>query len=77
MPLREFACEACGHRFEELVGPDDSAACPKCSGRKLRRLLSTFAVSAAASTPRSASSDSPAPCGSCGDPRGPGACEWD
>ncbi|MGH9440761.1 MAG: FmdB family zinc ribbon protein [Thermoanaerobaculia bacterium] len=76
MPLREFSC-ACGNRFEELVGAGARVECPRCGGRKLKRLLSTFAVSAAAGSSRTRDAgpgDSPTGCGTCGDPRGPGAC---
>lgn len=46
MPIYEFACQSCGHRFEELVGSHvgmDAAdvACPECGSEKAERLLST------------------------------------
>ncbi|HEX7058757.1 MAG TPA: zinc ribbon domain-containing protein [Solirubrobacterales bacterium] len=53
MPIYEFECEECGNRFEELVAPGaDSAACPVCSSRQSRRLLS--AVSPPGRQPRGA-----------------------
>ncbi|MDP9160832.1 MAG: zinc ribbon domain-containing protein [Acidobacteriota bacterium] len=71
MPIFEYACKRCEHQFEALVYGSEKAECPKCHGTQLSPLLSVFAVSAKASS-------SPAPssggCGSCGDPRGPGAC---
>ncbi len=73
MPLFEYTCDACAHRFESLVMGARKPSCPSCGGRRLTKLLSTFAVS-------SGSRDSAAPaggCGSCGDPRGPGSCETD
>jgi putative FmdB family regulatory protein len=44
MPIYEFGCEACGERFEELVGPPAGASeqelrCPACGGDRLKRLL--------------------------------------
>lgn len=45
MPLYEYECEKCRHQFEALVLPGIEAACPECQGRKLKRLLSRFAVS--------------------------------
>jgi putative FmdB family regulatory protein len=50
MPLYEYECEACRHRFEKFVRPGSSAAadgitCPECQGQQLRQLLSSFAVS--------------------------------
>ena len=41
MPIYEFECEECGVRFEELVAPDGSAACPSCGAKRVRRLLSS------------------------------------
>jgi putative FmdB family regulatory protein len=50
MPLYEFKCRACGHRFDELVKVDETASCPKCGDPKAERLFST---SAGVSTDRS------------------------
>jgi putative FmdB family regulatory protein len=73
MPIFEYICQECQHEFEALIFGRDKAKCPKCESKKLTPQLSTFAVSAKGSS----SSSFPAPtsgCGSCGDPRGPGAC---
>lgn len=72
MPIFEYACQECHHEFEALVFGRDKAKCPKCESKKLTPQLSVFAVAGA----RSSSSPSPSggACGSCGDPRGPGAC---
>jgi len=73
MPIFEYVCQECQHEFEALVFGRDKAKCPKCESKKLNPQLSVFAVSAKGS----ASSPAPMPsggCGSCGDPRGPGAC---
>lgn len=47
MPLYEYRCEGCGHRFEELVlrgeGP---VQCPVCHG-SLEKLFSPFTYQAA------------------------------
>jgi len=51
----------------------DKAECPKCHSRKLESQLSVFAVSGTGKG-SSAPAPSAGPCGSCGDPRGPGAC---
>lgn len=71
MPIYEYICKECRHQFEALVYGKDKAECPKCHGKKLEPQLSVFAVSAKGS---SLSASAPGPCGSCGDPRGPGAC---
>ncbi len=69
MPLYEFECQTCAHRFETLVRGAEQPACPACQGTRLERALSTFAVST-----RAAAAPAPGACGRCGDPRGPGAC---
>jgi putative FmdB family regulatory protein len=73
MPIFEYICKECDHRFEALVYGKEKASCPKCHTTKLAPQISVFAVSAKGAS----SSSSAAPsggCGSCGDPRGPGAC---
>jgi len=72
MPIFEYICKECDHQFEALVYGSEKAECPKCRSRKLAPQLSVFAVAAkGSSSPARAASG---PCGSCGDPRGPGAC---
>lgn len=71
MPIFEYICQECDHQFEALVYGKEKAECPKCHGRKLAPQLSVFAVSAKATA---SSTPAAGPCGSCGDPRGPGAC---
>jgi putative FmdB family regulatory protein len=72
MPIYEYRCEACDHRFEALIRNADAPACPSCGSQTLEREFSTFAVSTGgASAMRSAA---PGSCGTCGDPRGPGSC---
>jgi putative FmdB family regulatory protein len=74
MPIFEYICQECKHEFEALVFGKDKAACPKCQSRKLEPQLSVFAAQAKGG---SSPSMSAGPCGSCGDPRGPGACSLD
>jgi len=71
MPIFEYICADCDHRFEALLYGNDQAACPKCHSKDLAPQLSVFAVSAkgSAATPSAGGA-----CGACGDPRGPGAC---
>jgi putative FmdB family regulatory protein len=45
MPLYEYQCRACGHRFEALIRGSEKAACPSCQAQDPERLLSMFAVS--------------------------------
>jgi putative FmdB family regulatory protein len=76
MPIFEYICQECQHEFEALVFGKDKASCPKCKGKKLAPQLSVFAVSAKSGGGAS-TSPSAGPCGSCGDPRGPGSCSLD
>ncbi len=46
MPLFDFDCRSCGHRFEALVRRQDQApVCPSCGSDDLERLPSLFATS--------------------------------
>jgi putative FmdB family regulatory protein len=75
MPIFEYLCQECQHAFEALVFGRDKASCPKCHSKKLTPQLSVFAVSAkGGSSKNSDFTPSTGACGSCGDPRGPGAC---
>ena len=50
MPIYEFACRSCEHRFEELVkvnGSPPALACPECGSSETARLMSAFAVRSA------------------------------
>lgn len=72
MPLFEYECRGCGHKFEYLTREGQSPSCPACHGVELQKLLSVFA---AQSSGQSKSFSVPSgPCGTCGDPRGPGSC---
>jgi len=60
MPLYEYACTDCGHRFEILQRLGEDAAqleCPLCEAENLEKQFSTFA---------STSDGKSAPAGSCG-----------
>jgi len=73
MPIFEYVCEQCDHEFEALVYGSEKPECPKCHGKKLTAQLSVFAVAAKGAS-SSASASPVSGCGTCGDPRGPGAC---
>lgn len=76
MPIYEFTCRDCGHRFEKIVRVTAEPKCPHCQGANLEQQFSVFAVGgrrgASAVEPRLTS-----PCGTCADPRGPGSCSLD
>jgi putative FmdB family regulatory protein len=42
MPIYEYECQACGHRFEEWQKMSDQPVkvCPKCKKRKVEKLIS-------------------------------------
>jgi putative FmdB family regulatory protein len=69
MPIFDFQCDGCGHRFEELVSASEVPTCPSCGSRRLEKQLSAFSVGKS-----SPAAEIPAACRSCGDPRGPGGC---
>ena len=71
MPIYEYACQSCGNEFELLVRSDTTLECPSCHSDHLDKQLSVFATAESASAPAPAFAG---PCGSCGNPNGPGAC---
>jgi len=71
MPIFEYVCRECNHRFELLIQGSGEAACPQCQAKTLDKQFSAFGVGATSSW---ASSGGAGSCSSCGDPRGPGAC---
>ena len=44
MPIYEYECRACRHRFEQLIIHSTTAECPSCHGHDLERLVSLFGV---------------------------------
>jgi len=42
MPTYEYACDACGHKFEEFqsIKAKPTTVCPKCKKKKVKRLIS-------------------------------------
>ena len=46
MPIYEFACQSCSHRFEELVGSHvgkeaADVVCPECASEKVERQVAS------------------------------------
>jgi putative FmdB family regulatory protein len=71
VPIYEYVCRRCAHQFEELVLGQAAPSCPGCRATDVERILSVVSVGRA----RDAGGGAPVgPCGTCGDPRGPGAC---
>ena len=72
MPIYAYICQECSHHFESLVQGSTMPECPKCRAKNLEKQLTSFAVSG-----NGGNDDlegGPGGCGTCGDPRGPGAC---
>jgi putative FmdB family regulatory protein len=44
MPIFEYHCEACGHKFEAILLGSQTPECPKCHTEKVEKQLSVFAV---------------------------------
>ncbi len=44
MPIFEYKCLKCGHKFEELVSGGKSPHCPKCGSVNLKKLISSFST---------------------------------
>ena len=73
MPIFEYICRDCEHQFESDRPRRQQGRCPSCKSKRLEKQLSVFA--AATKDDRFPGPELPAtPCGSCGDPRGPGSC---
>ncbi len=72
MPIYEFVCGDCGHRFETLVRGARTPRCPGCESERLQKQHSVFAVST--KTAPAFAGRAAGPCGSCGHPDGPGSC---
>ena len=65
MPLFEFECNSCKHRFEELISSSSKTVekCPKCEDSDVKKLVSAGSFksggSASAPVPSSAPACSP------------------
>jgi putative FmdB family regulatory protein len=72
MPILEYVCKECAHEFETIVQGARVPECPTCKSTRLERRLSVFAVGGKSAS--LAAKEPFGPCGTCGDPRGPGSC---
>ncbi|NLW55744.1 MAG: zinc ribbon domain-containing protein [Firmicutes bacterium] len=63
MPIYEFTCQQCKHKFEELCKTDTKQLiCPKCGSSETTRLFSLFGVGRQAGSSTTSSSG----CAGCG-----------
>ena len=72
MPLYEYICSKCSHHFELIVQGSTTPECPNCQTRDIQKQLSAFSVSGGGEDFNFENEGGS--CGTCGDPRGPGAC---
>ena len=77
MPIFEYVCRECNHHFETIVMGAKTPKCPKCESKKLEQQLSRFAVAGKASGESFGAESAGSPCGTCGNPDGPGSCAMD
>ncbi|RPJ80030.1 MAG: zinc ribbon domain-containing protein [Deltaproteobacteria bacterium] len=63
MPIFEFVCKKCNHRFEELfLGSENrKSVCPNCHSRSVEKLMSAGAIRPNG-IPTGAGGFSPPPC---------------
>ena len=79
MPLYEYRCSDCGHRFEILqaLGQGaDGLACPQCGVPHLEKQFSTFSANTSSAGNGGAMESAPS-CGMPGCCGGMGACSTD
>ena len=62
MPIFEYRCEACGHKFEAILFGAQTPECPQCHTEKLEKQLSVFAVSKPSSSAASSAGCGQANC---------------
>lgn len=68
MPIYEYKCAKCSEVFETLVrsaADEASLSCPKCHGKKCRKVFSTFAAQGTRSKASSGGSCSGCHSGNC------------
>ncbi|NOY68391.1 MAG: zinc ribbon domain-containing protein [Deltaproteobacteria bacterium] len=62
MPIYEYECTKCGHKFEELIfsRTDVKPECPKCGAKHTKRLISASSFSTSGLSSGSTACSSPA-----------------
>ena len=44
MPIYEYICTQCGHKFEKIVFGRQKVTCPACQARQVTRIPSVFGI---------------------------------
>ncbi len=58
MPIFEYVCKKCRHRFERVVQGRQRPRCPECASGMLERQVEAFTHFRSTESPRSINSDS-------------------
>ncbi len=68
MPLYDYKCQKCSHKFEVLVMGGEQPQCPQCASLELDKMMSGFSVGGGAKNAGSAVGSKCGGCagGSCG-----------
>ncbi|MCD6385759.1 zinc ribbon domain-containing protein [Candidatus Sumerlaeota bacterium] len=59
MPIYEYRCKECNHRFEDLIRNESEAhsvKCPKCGSKSIEKLMSSAGIQMNSSSSGGASS---------------------
>ncbi|MFQ5861722.1 MAG: zinc ribbon domain-containing protein [Candidatus Brocadiales bacterium] len=65
MPIYEFNCTSCTHRFEEYFSSSTqkrAVGCPECGGKEVEKVFSVFGMGANSSNNASSGGSSCASC---------------
>ncbi len=65
MPIFEFLCLKCKHRFEELIFKEREVRCPRCGG-EVKKVPSKFSTAGSESQSSVCSSCTATSCDTCG-----------
>ena len=68
MPIYDFKCKSCKHKFEKLIFKEEEIKeikCPKCESKDIEKLLTTFRIGGSESS-SSCSTCSSGSCSTCG-----------
>ena len=57
MPIFEYVCRKCHHRFESIVLGREKARCPECASLKLERQVEVFSQGRTSPKARSINND--------------------
>jgi putative FmdB family regulatory protein len=58
MPIFEYVCKKCHHRFERVVLGRQRPNCPECASARLERQVEAFTQGRSSEKPRALNSDS-------------------